>query len=129
MRGRDERDQVGEGVTDVKEGNRVMAMPYFGGYTDTLVVPAFAIMGCGGSPPPRAHRGRAPALAAHPRHGAAAAHQHAAPINPHAASRASASKDPSATRSSRSSTAPSGYANVHGCGASTSATSCADAAV
>ncbi|CAN5357658.1 medium chain dehydrogenase/reductase family protein [soil metagenome] len=32
-------DEVGEGVTDVKIGDRVMAMPYFGGYTDTLVVP------------------------------------------------------------------------------------------
>lgn len=33
-------DQVGEGVDDVKVGDRVMAMPYFGGYSDTVVVPA-----------------------------------------------------------------------------------------
>ncbi len=32
-------DQVGEGVEGLAEGDRVMAMPYFGGYTDTLVVP------------------------------------------------------------------------------------------
>ena len=33
-------DRVGAGVTAVKPGDRVMAMPRFGGYTDTLVVPA-----------------------------------------------------------------------------------------
>ncbi len=33
-------DRVGPGVTRVKEGDRVMAMPKFGGYTDTLVVSA-----------------------------------------------------------------------------------------
>jgi NADPH:quinone reductase-like Zn-dependent oxidoreductase len=33
-------DRVGEGVTGFAEGDRVMAVPYFGGYTDTLVVPA-----------------------------------------------------------------------------------------
>lgn len=32
-------DRVGKGVTAVKEGDRVMAMPKFGGYSDTLVVP------------------------------------------------------------------------------------------
>ncbi len=32
-------DQVGEGVEDLKVGDRVMAMPYFGGYSDTVVVP------------------------------------------------------------------------------------------
>jgi NADPH:quinone reductase-like Zn-dependent oxidoreductase len=33
-------DQVGAGVTGLSEGDRVLAMPRFGGYTDTLVVPA-----------------------------------------------------------------------------------------
>lgn len=33
-------DQVGPGVTRFSEGDRVFAMPRFGGYTDTLVVPA-----------------------------------------------------------------------------------------
>jgi NADPH:quinone reductase-like Zn-dependent oxidoreductase len=33
-------DALGEGVSDVAIGDRVMAMPYFGGYTDTLIVPA-----------------------------------------------------------------------------------------
>lgn len=32
-------DRVGKGVTQVKEGDRVMAMPKFGGYSDTVVVP------------------------------------------------------------------------------------------
>jgi NADPH:quinone reductase-like Zn-dependent oxidoreductase len=32
-------DEVGSGVTDYKVGDRVFAMPKFGGYTDTLVVP------------------------------------------------------------------------------------------
>jgi NADPH:quinone reductase-like Zn-dependent oxidoreductase len=32
-------DQLGEGVTEYKIGDRVFAMPRFGGYTDTLVVP------------------------------------------------------------------------------------------
>ncbi len=32
-------DRVGAGVTSLKEGDRVMAMPRFGGYSDTLVVP------------------------------------------------------------------------------------------
>src|SRR5262245_4566558 len=32
-----EIDRVGKGVTNVKPGDRVMAMPKFGGYTDTLV--------------------------------------------------------------------------------------------
>ncbi|MBK8256738.1 MAG: zinc-binding dehydrogenase [Polyangiaceae bacterium] len=33
-------DRVGKGVTGIREGDRVMAMPKFGGYTDTLVVAA-----------------------------------------------------------------------------------------
>jgi synaptic vesicle membrane protein VAT-1 len=33
-------DQVGSGVTSLREGERVFAMPRFGGYTDTLVIPA-----------------------------------------------------------------------------------------
>ena len=33
-------DAVGTGVTDLRAGDRVLAMPHFGGYTDTLVVPA-----------------------------------------------------------------------------------------
>jgi NADPH:quinone reductase-like Zn-dependent oxidoreductase len=33
-------DQVGAGVTDLAVGDRVFAMPRFGGYTDTLVLPA-----------------------------------------------------------------------------------------
>jgi synaptic vesicle membrane protein VAT-1 len=37
-------DEVGEEVTDVKVGDRVMAMPYFGGYTDTLVLPATQVI-------------------------------------------------------------------------------------
>ncbi len=32
-------DEVGEGVTEYKPGDRVFAMPRFGGYTDTLVIP------------------------------------------------------------------------------------------
>jgi NADPH:quinone reductase-like Zn-dependent oxidoreductase len=32
-------DQVGSGVTDYRVGDRVFAMPKFGGYTDTLVAP------------------------------------------------------------------------------------------
>lgn len=35
-----EIDQVGPGVTDLAVGQRVFAMPRFGGYTDTLVLPA-----------------------------------------------------------------------------------------
>ncbi len=31
-------DQIGEGVTGFHEGDRVFAMPKFGGYTDTLVI-------------------------------------------------------------------------------------------
>src|SRR5580698_6507940 len=33
-------DQVGAGVTDHRDGDRVFAMPRFGGYTDTLVISA-----------------------------------------------------------------------------------------
>lgn len=33
-------DQVGAGVSDLAVGDRVLGMPRFGGYTDTLVVPA-----------------------------------------------------------------------------------------
>jgi NADPH:quinone reductase-like Zn-dependent oxidoreductase len=33
-------DRIGEGVTDVAEGDRVFAMPKFGGYTDVLVLAA-----------------------------------------------------------------------------------------
>lgn len=33
-------DEVGAGVTDFKAGDRVFGMPHFGGYTDTLVIPA-----------------------------------------------------------------------------------------
>jgi NADPH:quinone reductase-like Zn-dependent oxidoreductase len=33
-------DQVGHGVTGFAEGDRVFAMPRFGGYSDTVVVPA-----------------------------------------------------------------------------------------
>lgn len=36
-------DAVGKGVTNVKEGDRVLAMPKFGGYTDTLVLPALQV--------------------------------------------------------------------------------------
>lgn len=32
-------DRAGKGVTAVKEGDRVMAMPKFGGYSDTVVLP------------------------------------------------------------------------------------------
>lgn len=32
-------DEVGEGVTEYKVGDRVFAMPKFGGYSDTLVIP------------------------------------------------------------------------------------------
>lgn len=35
-----EVDQVGDGVVGLRKGDRVFAMPRFGGYTDTLVVPA-----------------------------------------------------------------------------------------
>src|SRR5271167_937678 len=31
-------DQIGEGVTGFHEGDRVFAMPRFGGYTDVLVI-------------------------------------------------------------------------------------------
>src|SRR5579883_1963451 len=34
-------DRVGPGVSELAVGDRVFAMPKFGGYTDTLVVPAF----------------------------------------------------------------------------------------
>lgn len=37
-------DQVGAGVTGVAEGDRVLAMPRFGGYTDTLAVPAAQVL-------------------------------------------------------------------------------------
>jgi NADPH:quinone reductase-like Zn-dependent oxidoreductase len=37
-------DRVGAGVTDFAEGDRVCAMPKFGGYTDTLVVPTLQVM-------------------------------------------------------------------------------------
>ena len=33
-------DQVGKDVTTLREGDRVMAVPYFGGYTDTLCIAA-----------------------------------------------------------------------------------------
>ncbi len=33
-------DKVGEGVTSFRPGDRVVAMPHFGGYADVLVVPA-----------------------------------------------------------------------------------------
>ncbi|MEO6419611.1 MAG: zinc-binding dehydrogenase, partial [Polyangiaceae bacterium] len=33
-------DEVGAGVSDFKPGDRVFGMPRFGGYTDTLVIPA-----------------------------------------------------------------------------------------
>src|SRR3954466_3662581 len=33
-------DQVGNGVSDFAAGDRVLAMPRFGGYSDTLVLPA-----------------------------------------------------------------------------------------
>ncbi len=33
-------DQVGEGVTGFATGDRVFAMPHFGGYSDTVVVPS-----------------------------------------------------------------------------------------
>jgi NADPH:quinone reductase-like Zn-dependent oxidoreductase len=33
-------DQVGKGVSDFAAGDRVLAMPRFGGYTDTVVLPA-----------------------------------------------------------------------------------------
>src|SRR5580704_13936184 len=36
-------DQVGRGVTGLHEGDRVFAMPKFGGYTDTLVVPRSSV--------------------------------------------------------------------------------------
>src|SRR6185436_10317507 len=35
-----EVDQVGAGVSDLKLGDHVLAMPRFGGYTDTLVLPS-----------------------------------------------------------------------------------------
>src|SRR5262245_9259615 len=37
-------DQVGPEVSDVAIGDRVMAMPKFGGYTDTLVIDARQIV-------------------------------------------------------------------------------------
>jgi NADPH:quinone reductase-like Zn-dependent oxidoreductase len=37
-------DQVGDGVTGLKEGDRVLAMPRFGGYTDLLVAPAGVVL-------------------------------------------------------------------------------------
>ncbi len=36
-------DQVGAGVTELKVGARVFGMPRFGGYTDTLVLPAVQV--------------------------------------------------------------------------------------
>jgi synaptic vesicle membrane protein VAT-1 len=33
-------DQVGDGVSTVKVGDRVFGMPFFGGYSDTVVLPA-----------------------------------------------------------------------------------------
>ncbi len=33
-------DALGAGVSDLREGDRVFGMPFFGGYTDTLVLPA-----------------------------------------------------------------------------------------
>src|SRR5450432_2435098 len=33
-------DQVGEGVTGLREGDRVLAMCRFGGYSDTVVLPS-----------------------------------------------------------------------------------------
>jgi NADPH:quinone reductase-like Zn-dependent oxidoreductase len=37
-------DQVGSGVTGFREGDRVIAMPRFGGYTDTLVAPVGVVL-------------------------------------------------------------------------------------
>jgi NADPH:quinone reductase-like Zn-dependent oxidoreductase len=37
-------DQVGTGVTGFKEGDRVFAMPRFGGYSDMVVVPAGQVL-------------------------------------------------------------------------------------
>ena len=37
-------DQVGAGVSGLAEGDRVLAMPRFGGYTDTLVVPSGQVL-------------------------------------------------------------------------------------
>lgn len=36
-------DQVGDGVIGFAEGDRVFGMPRFGGYTDTLVIPALQV--------------------------------------------------------------------------------------
>jgi NADPH:quinone reductase-like Zn-dependent oxidoreductase len=38
-------DQVGAGVTGLAVGQRVVAMPKFGGYTDTLTIPALQVYG------------------------------------------------------------------------------------
>jgi len=38
-------DAVAKDVTSVKEGDRVMAIPYFGGYTDTLCIAADQVFG------------------------------------------------------------------------------------
>ena len=37
-------DEIGPGVSDLRPGDRVFAMPKFGGYTDTLVVAAAQVM-------------------------------------------------------------------------------------
>jgi NADPH:quinone reductase-like Zn-dependent oxidoreductase len=37
-------DQVGPGVTGFREGDRVLAMPHFGGYTDVLVISATQVL-------------------------------------------------------------------------------------
>jgi NADPH:quinone reductase-like Zn-dependent oxidoreductase len=37
-------DQVGTGVAGVAEGDRVMGMPRFGGYSDTIVVPSAQVL-------------------------------------------------------------------------------------
>lgn len=38
-------DQIGEGVTALAVGDRVFAMPHFGGYSDTVVLPAAQAIG------------------------------------------------------------------------------------
>jgi NADPH:quinone reductase-like Zn-dependent oxidoreductase len=37
-------DRIGAGVSGFAQGDRVFAMPFFGGYTDTLVVPAIQVL-------------------------------------------------------------------------------------